>query len=62
MHRLRISKTVPLLRLLAIEHGRHAGFLGADPTGDQDLDVYWGECRVVQFRAALAFNERSLMI
>jgi predicted alpha/beta-fold hydrolase len=43
------------LVLLVTEHGGHAGFLGARPASDVDLDRYWAECRVVQFLTALAF-------
>jgi uncharacterized protein len=43
----------PCLRLLATEHGGHAGFLAARTSG-QDRDPYWAECRVVQFAAHLA--------
>jgi uncharacterized protein len=49
----------PFLKLLATEHGGHTGFLGAQPAGEHDGDAYWGECRVVQFLAALAFGQAS---
>jgi predicted alpha/beta-fold hydrolase len=44
----------PAIRLLATERGGHTGFLAAKPGQPDDLDSYWGECRVVQFLSDLA--------
>jgi predicted alpha/beta-fold hydrolase len=44
----------PALRLAVTDRGGHTGFLAARPATPTDLDSYWGECRVVDFLAAVA--------
>jgi len=45
----------PYISLLVTRNGGHTGFLDSRPSHEQDQDSYWGECRVVQFLADLAF-------
>ncbi len=46
----------PFVRLVATRYGGHTGFMGTRPAGNHDLDAYWGECRIVQYLADLAFG------
>ncbi len=44
----------PSVRLLATEHGGHAGFITATRAKPEDRDCYWAESRVVDFLSECA--------
>ncbi len=51
-----LIKENPSVRLVATRYGGHTGFMAARPASKDDLDEYWGECRIVQFLSELAFS------